>query len=239
MLAGVFFGELAEEGTEDGIALADAVAEPLEEDALLLIIGQRGATAGEVEPVAEFLKGEGDGNGEIKALGESIHGDADMVVGLIEEISGEAILLGAEAECDGLIEGKLVDGDGAGAEAGGDDAVAELFQIPDTELGVGLIGEIVAVEMNPFEGAHGDIAVEGIGVAIFDDMEILYAEAFAGTHGGAGVMGLVDILKDNAEVVGTILDDRKHALPTLRRDEGEQMIHEGADGGGVVGEVVQ
>lgn len=230
---------MAEEGADDGITLADAVAKPLKEDRLLLIFGQRRATALKVEPVAEFLKGEGDGYGEIKALGEAVHGDADMVVRLIEEVGGEAILLGTEAQCDRLVEGKLADGDGPGAEAGGDDAVAELFQIVDTEAGIGLIGEIVAVEVNPFEGSHGDLSVEGIGVAIFDDMEMLDAEAFAGAHGGAGVVGLVDILEDDAKMVGSVLEDLKHALPALRRDEGEQVIHEGADGGRIAGEIVQ
>src|SRR5690606_2245076 len=74
---------------------------------------------------------------DVVALDEPVDGEDDVRVGAVEEVARDAVALVAEDERrrDGEVD--LGDGDGAGVEVGGDDAVAPCLQRVGGGGGVG------------------------------------------------------------------------------------------------------
>lgn len=159
--------------------------------------GWGGEGAG-LDALAEGLGEEdGGGGGDVEAVGDAEHGDADAEVGAVHEGFGEAVLLAAEAEGDGagevLLEVEFF-GVGGGREDG-DAARAE----PGEELGGGGLGDGEGEE-GAGGGAH-DVGVVDVGAGVADD-DGGGAGGVGGAEDGAEVAGFLDGLADEEEGVG-------------------------------------
>jgi len=216
-----------EESPLNDTGVADGIPEPEAQNGTFLFRGEGPGDGGFHEAAADVVQADRGADGEIEALGKPVHGNPDLEIGRFEDGFAEAVLFGPEPEGEGSVEGKLLHRDVVGAEAGGDEAETAGLQVTDAGEAVPVPGITVAVEVNPIGGPHGNLAVEGIRVAVFNDMKVLDPEALAGAHDGAGVVGLEDVLENDLDMTCPPGEDRFHAAAFFRGDELEKMLDEG------------
>ncbi len=84
----------------------------------------------------------------------------------------------------------------------------------------------VAVELNPFVGAHYDVFIWTIEVFVLDNVYILDAETFTGTNGSAGVMGLKNVLENNCKGEGSEIKYSLHLEPKIFTNEFGKVVDE-------------
>ena len=85
----------------------------------------------------------------------------------------------------------------------------------------------MTVQVNPVGCSHGDISIQGILIAVFNDVEVLNPKTLAGAHNRAGIVWLKDILENNANMAGSSLNNRLHASPLFRGHKLQKVLNEG------------
>lgn len=71
----------------------------------------------------------------------------------------------------------------------------------------GLDVGVVAVQIDPLPRALSDLWTGAVGIAVFDDVNVLDPEAFRGAQGGVGIVRLKDILEDDGDVSSSVSED--------------------------------
>lgn len=152
--------------------------------------------AGEDALADDFGEEDGGGGGDVEAVGDAEHGDADAEVGIVHEVVGEAVLFAAEAEGDASGE-VLLEVEFFGVGGGGHQGEAFGFEPGDGFLrggdGNGK-GE---------EGAGGgadDVGVVDVGAGVADDDGAGAGGVGTAEH-GAEVAGFFDGFADEDEGV--------------------------------------
>ena len=189
--------------------------------------------AGGAESFDETGDREGEGHGDVEALGEAVHGDAEVAFRSGQGGGGEAFVFGPEEERDGLVDGQGGEVVTGLVRRGGDEPVAAGLE----RLNRGL-GTVIAVQGEPLRAAHGDVVVRAIVIATLDDVDILQAEAVATAEAGAGVVGLVDVFEEDGEMTGPLIEDGDDLFPLVVSDVSSQEVGEllvGGHGGHVDG----
>ena len=189
--------------------------------------GWGGDGAGEDALADGFGEEDGGGGGDVEAVGDAEHGDADAELGVAHEGVGEAVLFAAEAEGDAAGEG-LLEVEFFGVGGGGEDGEAVGAE-PGEEFFGGGLGDGEGEE-----GAGGgadDVGVVDVGAGVADD-DGGGAGGVGGAEHGAEVAGFLDGFADEEEGVGGELEVLE-ALGDLGAD-GEEAI-----GAFAVGELLE
>ena len=157
-----------------------------------------------MQSLGEGIHQQSRGNTDVVALGEAVHRNLDVHVGMLEGVVGETGLLGAENHCYRLVERQGVGREVVLMRAGGDDLIS--FTVKHIEcLGGVELANVVFMQVEPFRRAHHDIGVDVVNPFIFNDMDVLDACQVAASEHCAGIVRLVDVLEHYGEVARAVL----------------------------------
>ena len=153
-----------------------------------------GSEAAGVALADDFVEEDGGGGGDVQGVRLAEHRDADEVVGLGHPGVGEAELLGADDDGDGLghVDFGVVAG---GVGGGGQGADAAGFQ-PGQGLRGGGFGDGDGEE--GADGGADDVGVVEVGAAVADD-EGVGPGGVGGAEHGAEVARFFDVFADDEE----------------------------------------
>ena len=139
-------------------------------------------------------------DGDVKALGETVHRDHQPLISHGDGGFTEAGQLGAKKKSRFAgREVETVKGHGIFAGNGNDDPVTALFQRPHRLCRI-FLRTVVFDEMQPFGRPQGNIGVDGVLVAVLNDVDILDAETVATAQDGTGIVRLVQVLQHDREI---------------------------------------
>ena len=164
-----------------------------------------------MQPLCQRVHQQSRGNTDVKALGEAVHRNLDVHVGMLQGVVGETGLLSAEDNRYRLVERQRVGREVVLMRTGGHNLIA--FAVKQVEClgGVELV-DVVFMQVEPFRRAHHDVGVDVVNPFIFNDMDVLNACQVAASEHCAGVVRLIDVLKHYGEVTRAVLQHLLEAL---------------------------
>ena len=175
---------------------------------MFLLFGEMPVDVAFVQTLCECVHQQSRGNTDVEALGEAVHRDLDVHVGMLQGIVGEACLLGAEDYRYRLVERQSVGREIVLMRAGGHYLIAFAVKQVESLGGVELI-HVVFMQVEPFGAADDDVWVDVVDPFVFDDMDVLNACQVAASEHCAGVVRLIDVFEHYGEVTCAVL---KHLL---------------------------
>ena len=164
-----------------------------------------------MQALCQRVHQQGGGNADIEALGEAVHRNLDVHVGMFESVVGEACFLGAEYDGDRLVERQSVGSVVVLMRACGDNLIAFAVKVIEG-LGRVEFSHVVFMKIKPFGAADDYVGIDVVDPFVFDDVDILDAGEVAATQHCACIMRLIYVFEHYCEVAGAVI---QHLLETL------------------------
>ena len=161
-----------------------------------------------MQSLCESVHQQSRGDTDVEALGEAVHRNLDVHVGMLQGVVGEAGLLGAENDGDRLVERQSVGRVVVLMRTGGHNLITFAVKQVESLGGVELV-DVVFMQVEPFRRAHHDVGVDVVNPFIFNDMDVLNACQVAASEHCASVVRLIDVFEHYGEVTRAVL---KHLL---------------------------